>query len=162
MFLAGLWGLVNNAGIQGNRGYYDWWTRDEFRRILEVNLLGPVEVTNVFSPLLRKAKGRVVNVSSAVVFLAAPNGGYEMSKSALEAYSDSLRLENNFNIGEFAKFANANANANDMITLLSFRMQMSMHYIIDSLIIIMADVIIICHDNDFSDDITNACSFAFV
>ncbi|XP_072016832.1 retinol dehydrogenase 16-like [Amphiura filiformis] len=89
----GLWGLVNNAGILGNGGYYEWSTRDEFRRVLEVNLLGPIEVTNVFSPLLRKAKGRIVNMSSGITLAPTPSGGYEMSKCGLEAFSDCLRRQ---------------------------------------------------------------------
>lgn len=89
----GLWGIVNNAGITGNFGYYDWYKRDEFRQILEVNLLGPVEVTNVFLPLVKKVKGRIVNMSSGVAVSPISIGGYEMSKSGMEAYSDCLRQQ---------------------------------------------------------------------
>ena len=43
------------------------------------------------------------------------------------------------------------ANANDTITLVSIQMQMSMHLVIVTPIVIMADFIIICHDNDCDD-----------
>ncbi|XP_072025452.1 retinol dehydrogenase 7-like [Amphiura filiformis] len=89
----GLWGLVNNAGVPVNPGYYDWWTREDFRSILEVNLLGPVEVTNVFLPLVKRARGRIVNVSSGIAMMPLSSGGYEMAKCGLEAFSDCLRLQ---------------------------------------------------------------------
>ena len=88
---AGLWGLINNAGVTGQPGHYTWWTRDEIRSIIEVNLLGVVEVTNVFLPLIKKAKGRVVNISSALGIISAATGGYEMAKYGVEAFSDGLR-----------------------------------------------------------------------
>ncbi len=90
-YLAGLWGLINNAGVTGHPGHYSWWTRDEIRSIIEVNLLGVVEVTNIFIPLIKKAKGRVVNISSAHGIYSMPIGGYEMAKYGVEAFSDGLR-----------------------------------------------------------------------
>lgn len=83
--------MVNNAGVTGNPFYYDWYTREEFHRTLDVNLLGPVEVTNVFLPLVKRVKGRIVNVSSAIAKLPFSTGGYEMSKYGIEAFSDCLR-----------------------------------------------------------------------
>ena len=83
---------MNNAGVTGNVGYYDWWTREDFRRILEVNLLGVIEVTNVFLPLVKKVKGRIVNMSSGLGLAPCSSGGYEISKVGIEAYSDCLRL----------------------------------------------------------------------
>ncbi|XP_072016565.1 retinol dehydrogenase 16-like [Amphiura filiformis] len=89
---ATLWGLVNNAGVPGYPGFYDWWPREVYRRIIDVNLLGPIEVTNVFLPLIRsKGKGRIVNASSGVALTPFSCSGYSMSKCALEAFSDCLR-----------------------------------------------------------------------
>ncbi|XP_072036150.1 retinol dehydrogenase 7-like [Amphiura filiformis] len=88
----GLWGVINNAGVTGNPGQYNWWTREEIRSIIEVNLLGVVEVTNVFLPLIKKAKGRIVNVSSSLGIYTIPTGGYEMAKHGVEAFSDGLRI----------------------------------------------------------------------
>ena len=46
---------------------------------------------------------------------------------------------------------NEYANTNDTITLFSIQMQMSIHQVIVTTIIIMADFMEICHDNDFAD-----------
>ncbi len=93
LFSTGLWGLVNNAGIFGAGGFYDWSTRDDFKKVLDVNLLGPIEVTNVFTPLVRKAKGRIVNISSGITLAPMSSGGYAMSKCGLEAFSNCLRYD---------------------------------------------------------------------
>lgn len=90
---AGLGGVVNNAGI-GVGGVQEFLDLDELRRQLEVNVVGPVAVTRAFLPLLRKARGRIVNISSNGGYIAAPFlGPYAASKFALEALSDSLRRE---------------------------------------------------------------------
>ena len=90
---AGLWGLVNNAGIAVG-GPLEFLPVDEFRRQLEVNVVGQLRVTQAFLPLVRRARGRIVNMSSVSGRLAAPfMGPYSSSKFALEAISDALRLE---------------------------------------------------------------------
>jgi NAD(P)-dependent dehydrogenase (short-subunit alcohol dehydrogenase family) len=67
---------------------------DEFRRQLEVNLIGQVAVIQAFLPALRRAGGRIVNVSSIGGRVALPLlSPYNASKLALEAVSDSLRRE---------------------------------------------------------------------
>jgi NAD(P)-dependent dehydrogenase (short-subunit alcohol dehydrogenase family) len=59
-----------------------------------VNVLGHIAVTQAVLPLLRRARGRIVNVGSANGALAPPYlGPYAASKHALEAVSDALRLE---------------------------------------------------------------------
>lgn len=60
-------------------------------KILDVNLLGLVEVTLSLLSLVRKARGRVVNVSSIMGRLSLCGGGYCISKYGVEAFSDSLR-----------------------------------------------------------------------
>ncbi len=96
---AGLAGLVNNAGIVVP-GPLELVPIDDVRRQLEVNVVGQLAVTQAFLPLLRKARGRVVNMSSISGGLSVPYlGPYSASKFALEAISDSLRLElRNFGI----------------------------------------------------------------
>ncbi|XP_049640013.1 retinol dehydrogenase 16-like [Suncus etruscus] len=91
----GLWGLVNNAGISGILAPNEWQTRQDFMEVLDVNLLGLIDVTLSLLPLLRKAQGRVVNVSS-VVGRVPLSGGYCISKFGVEAFSDSLRRELSF------------------------------------------------------------------
>jgi NAD(P)-dependent dehydrogenase (short-subunit alcohol dehydrogenase family) len=61
---------------------------------LEVNVVGQIAVTQAFLPSLRKARGRIVNIGSLSGLIASPfNGAYAASKFALEALTDSLRLE---------------------------------------------------------------------
>jgi NAD(P)-dependent dehydrogenase (short-subunit alcohol dehydrogenase family) len=86
-------GLVNNAGI-AVAAPVELVSLDELRRQLEVNLVGQVAVTQALLPALRRARGRVVNVGSIGGRSALPFlGPYAASKFALEAITDSLRLE---------------------------------------------------------------------
>jgi NAD(P)-dependent dehydrogenase (short-subunit alcohol dehydrogenase family) len=90
---AGLDGLVNNAGI-GVMGPLETIPLDDFRRQIDVNLTGQVAVTQAMLPLIRRATGRVVFVSSAGGRMALPFGGpYHAAKFGLEAVADSLRQE---------------------------------------------------------------------
>jgi NAD(P)-dependent dehydrogenase (short-subunit alcohol dehydrogenase family) len=89
----GLHGLVNNAGVSVNAPL-EFLSLDDLRMQLEVNLIGQVAVTQALLPLLRRAKGRVVNVGSISGRVASPMfGPYCMSKFGLSAFSDSLRRE---------------------------------------------------------------------
>ncbi len=86
-------GLVNNAGIPV-AGPLELLPLAELRRILEVNVVGVVAVTQAFLPLLKQAHGRIVNISSVSGRAALPfMGPYAASKFALEGLSDSLRRE---------------------------------------------------------------------
>jgi len=90
---AGLAGLVNNAGVTVDVPL-ECVEIGALRRQLEVNSIAPVVVTQAFLPLLRRARGRVVNVSSVNGRVASPfSGPYCMSKFALEAFTDCLRQE---------------------------------------------------------------------
>lgn len=89
----GLYALINNAGI-AVPGPVEFLPPDRLRWQLEVNVVGAVAVTQAFLPLIRKARGRVVMVSSVSGRLSAPLlAAYSASKFALEAISDSLRME---------------------------------------------------------------------
>jgi NAD(P)-dependent dehydrogenase (short-subunit alcohol dehydrogenase family) len=86
-------GLVNNAGI-AVAAPLEYIPIDKLRHQLEVNLIGQVAVTQALLPMLRAARGRIVNVSSIGGRVALPLAGpYAASKFALEAVSDSLRRE---------------------------------------------------------------------
>jgi len=86
-------GIVNNAGI-GIGGPLEALDLDDFRRTLEVNTTSQLAVTQAFLPLLRRSKGRVVNMSSIGGRVAQPFAGpYIASKFALEGVSDVLRAE---------------------------------------------------------------------
>ena len=92
-------GLVNNAGI-AVAGPVLELAADEFRRQMDVNVIGPIIATQAFGPLLgadpslKGAKGRIVMISS----VAGKNGNpltsaYSASKHAIEGLSESLRRE---------------------------------------------------------------------
>jgi len=90
---AGLDGLVNNAGVVVT-GPVEFLPLPELRRQLEINVVGQVAVTQAFLPLIRAARGRIVNMGSIAGRLATPfSGAYGASKFALEALTDALRLE---------------------------------------------------------------------
>lgn len=60
----GLWAVVNNAGILHFPIDGELLPMASYRRCMAVNFFGTVEVTKAFLPLLRKSKGRLVNISS--------------------------------------------------------------------------------------------------
>jgi len=89
----GLAGLVNNAGV-AVPAPIEHQPIEDFRRQLEVNLIGQVAVTQAFLSQLRAARGRIVNISSIGGKVAVPLlGAYAASKFGLEGFSDSLRRE---------------------------------------------------------------------
>uniref|UniRef100_A0A3Q2TYJ4 Uncharacterized protein n=1 Tax=Fundulus heteroclitus TaxID=8078 RepID=A0A3Q2TYJ4_FUNHE len=61
---------------------------EDFTKVLDANLIGVIDVTLQFLPLLKKAKGRVVNVASILGRLSLTGGGYCLSKWGVEAFSD--------------------------------------------------------------------------
>ena len=91
--VAGLWAVVNNAGI-AYPGLIEWQTVEEMKKMLDINLWGMVSVTKAFLPLLKRTKGRIVNVASSSGRVSIPGAAaYCMSKYGVEAFSDSLRNE---------------------------------------------------------------------
>lgn len=86
--------LVNNAGYAGNSGVIEAAHLDDYRKTFEVNFWGPLQVAKACMPLLRKARGRVINVTSASVYLTIPMGSsYPVAKTALKALSNHMRME---------------------------------------------------------------------
>jgi NAD(P)-dependent dehydrogenase (short-subunit alcohol dehydrogenase family) len=89
----GLAGLVNNAGIV-KPGPLEHQPIADFRSHLEVNLIGPLLMIQAFLPLIRRGRGRIVNVGSIGGRMALPlHGGYSASKFGMEGMTDALRLE---------------------------------------------------------------------
>ncbi len=85
--------LVNNAGMC-LPSVLETVPLSEFRAQLEVNLMGPLALIQTFLPLLRRSRGRIVNVGSVSGTVATVGAAaYSASKFALEAVSDALRLE---------------------------------------------------------------------
>ena len=90
---SGLYGLVNNAGV-GLPAAVELSQLDEVRQVFEVNSVAPLRMIQQCLPLLRKTQGRVINMSSLNGMMALPMvGAYSASKFALEALSDTLRVE---------------------------------------------------------------------
>jgi len=94
-----LFGLVNNAGI-AVAGPVLELAADEFRRQMDVNVIGPVIATQAFGPLLgsdpslKGPKGRIVMISSVAGKSGNPlMSAYSASKHAIEGLSESLRRE---------------------------------------------------------------------
>ena len=88
-----VFGLINNAGI-GLGGALEATPVDEIRKLMEVNVIGLLAVTHAFIPMLRKCKGRIINIGSTSSLLAFPGASvYCASKFAVRAITDSLRVE---------------------------------------------------------------------
>jgi NAD(P)-dependent dehydrogenase (short-subunit alcohol dehydrogenase family) len=86
--------LVNNAGY-GSYGAIEDVSQEEAKRQFDVNVFGAMELTKLVLPQVRKqGSGRIINISSVGGRAVGPFGGwYHGTKFALEALSDSLRME---------------------------------------------------------------------
>ena len=91
----GLWGLVNNAGVNVVAPLIEA-SESDFDFLYQVNVYGVFRVTKAFAPMILESKGRIVNISSISGVLSGGGYGiYASSKHALEAmtdaYADELR-----------------------------------------------------------------------
>ncbi|KAF2355580.1 Short-chain dehydrogenase/reductase SDR [Trinorchestia longiramus] len=88
-----LWGVINNAGIAAF-GDVEWLPLHTYRNIYEVNVVGTLATIQTFLPLVRRARGRIVNVASMLGRMGVPmRSPYVASKFAVEGLSDCLRHE---------------------------------------------------------------------
>ncbi len=92
--LGGLDVLINNAGI-GHHGEIARTTLDTWRKLVAVNLMGPVHHLDAFLPgMIERGAGQVVNVSSGQAFFRMPTwGAYAAIKAALGVLSEVLHYE---------------------------------------------------------------------
>ncbi len=89
----GLDGLFNNAGI-GTLSPMEVLSSEDLRHVFEINLFGQVEVIQAFLPLVRQAKGRIINTGSVGDHLTPPfAGALASSKAAFASMTAALRLE---------------------------------------------------------------------
>ena len=85
--------LLNNAGTT-YAAPMELLAPSDLRAQLEINVIAHVAVTQAFLPLLKAARGTIINVSSVAGRIATPAlGAYAASKFALEAISDAWRIE---------------------------------------------------------------------
>lgn len=89
----GLEHLVNNAGVSSAGDTLDT-PLDDWRWMLDVNLLGVVRGCQVFAPLLAQDKGHIINIASFAALAGAPGlASYSVAKAGVVALSESLRAE---------------------------------------------------------------------
>ena len=85
--------LINNAGIL-TPGPIEVLPLDSIRHEFDVNVFGALSVMNVFLPALRKARGRIVQVSTWTASVPLPfNGPSGASKAAMEVFATVYRAE---------------------------------------------------------------------
>jgi NAD(P)-dependent dehydrogenase (short-subunit alcohol dehydrogenase family) len=90
---AGLAGLINNAGISGG-GPLEFTELNEIRAMFETNVFGLIATTQAFLPLIRVAKGRIINTGSISGRTSVPYvAPYSMTKAGVQALSHALRVE---------------------------------------------------------------------
>ena len=89
-----LFALINN-GAYGQPGAVEDLETDVLRRQFETNLFGTHELTRLLIPILRKQqRSHIIQISSMLGFICLPyRGAYNASKYALEALTDTMRLE---------------------------------------------------------------------
>lgn len=85
--------VINFAGIYRMDSYAEM-KEEDFKKILDINLLGVYRINKRFLPMLRNG-GRVIITTSELAPLdPLPfNGIYSLSKTALDNYAQSLRIE---------------------------------------------------------------------
>ncbi|GAB4142510.1 MAG: oxidoreductase [Patescibacteria group bacterium] len=85
--------LINNAGF-GKVGEIENFSDEDLQNQLDTNFVGMHRMIIFALPLLKKSKGKIINISSIAGIVTTKNYGiYSSSKFAIEGYSESLRLE---------------------------------------------------------------------
>jgi NAD(P)-dependent dehydrogenase (short-subunit alcohol dehydrogenase family) len=86
--------LVNNAGY-GVLGAVQEVTEEQFRAVVETNLLGPLWLCRAVLPVMRaQGGGHILQVSSQTAHFQVPTlGAYQLTKWGLEGFSESLAAE---------------------------------------------------------------------
>ena len=58
-----MWAVVNNAGVAAFADA-EWCSMSQYQTMMNINWLGTVRVTKSFLPLVRAARGRIINLAS--------------------------------------------------------------------------------------------------
>ncbi|XP_076676233.1 D-beta-hydroxybutyrate dehydrogenase, mitochondrial isoform X2 [Andrena cerasifolii] len=89
----GLWALIH-AAAWVTLGECEWVPSSVLKRSIDVNVIGVARLSQVFLPLIRRSKGRIVLVGSLLARIPSPvRGIYCAVKAAVEAWGACLRLE---------------------------------------------------------------------
>lgn len=85
--------LINNAGVASS-GDIDQLPMKDFQWTMDINVMGVVKGCYVFTPMLKKSKGTIINVASAAGLMHMPSmSAYNVSKAAVVALSETLYAE---------------------------------------------------------------------
>src|SRR6202051_416584 len=87
--------LINNAGVMRNLNLNQARDLNDVTREIEINLSGPVRMTQQFLPHLKiRAVALIVNVSSGLAFIPFPlSPVYSATKAAIHSFTQSLRVQ---------------------------------------------------------------------
>ncbi len=87
--------VVNNAGVGGTAGAIEDISLDDWEWVLDINLMGVVRGSKVFTPLFKQQKsGHFINIASVAGLINPPRmSNYNVSKAAVISLSETLRLE---------------------------------------------------------------------
>ncbi|KAL1505192.1 hypothetical protein ABEB36_004813 [Hypothenemus hampei] len=89
----GLWAVVNAASWVA-LGEIEWIPPQVIKKAVDINFLGPTRVTQIMLPLVRRARGRIVYMTSGMCRIADPVRGIHCGLlAALEAEAECLRKE---------------------------------------------------------------------
>jgi len=88
--------LINNAGV-ASAGSLESENMDQWKWVMDINLLGHVRMTKAILPLLRSsnsAEKNIINIASQAGLTPAPGmGSYSVTKAAMVSYSETAHLE---------------------------------------------------------------------
>lgn len=85
--------IINNAGVAAS-GYIEDLPMKDWQWVMDINLMGVVRGCYYFTPILRKTKGRIINIASMAGLVHAPTmSAYNASKAAVVALSETLKVE---------------------------------------------------------------------
>lgn len=88
-----LFALINNAGI-ASANLIEWGSMSTMTDVINVNVIGTINVTTAFVPMLKQSKGRIIIMSSLSSRLRIPIlSPYCMSKTAINSFADTLRRQ---------------------------------------------------------------------
>lgn len=86
-------GLVNNAGFV-KASEFEWDEFAVFQQTIDVNTMGMIKMTRAFLPLIRKSRGRIINMAAMSARVYCPTEiAYSVSKYAVIGFCENLRKE---------------------------------------------------------------------